>query len=74
MGERWHDVGPVVAHSRGWSAEDMENNVEAVRHSQALREGCRELVKRSMALARTVVEAAAGPARISRGGRKAHRG
>ena len=30
---------PFIAHSRGWSAEDMERNVEYVRQSAALRQG-----------------------------------
>ena len=30
---------PFIAHSRGWSAEDMENNVRYVQRSKALREG-----------------------------------
>ena len=64
---------PYVAHSRGWSAEDMENNVAAIKASTALREGCRELASRSVALAQTLVDAAAPPERIARGGRKAQR-
>ena len=30
---------PYIAHSRGWSCEDMEKNVEIVRHSKELAEG-----------------------------------
>ena len=30
---------PYIAHSRGWSAEDMERNVEELRTSQELRDG-----------------------------------
>lgn len=64
---------PYIAHSRGWSAEDMENNVAAIRNSETLREGCRELANRSIALAQTLVAAGAGPQRIAHGGRKAQR-
>ena len=64
---------PYIAHSRGWRAEDMENNVAAIKASTALREGCRELASRSVALAQTLVDAAAPPQRIARGGRKAQR-
>ena len=63
---------PYVAHSRGWSAEDMENNQRAVAQSEALREGARGLVDRCAAMARVLLDAApAAPA--PRGGRKAHR-
>ncbi len=37
---------PYIAHSRGWSAEDMENNVRMVAESEGLREGARALVDR----------------------------
>jgi CDGSH-type Zn-finger protein/multimeric flavodoxin WrbA len=65
---------PFIAHSRGWSAEDMENNVEYVRSSEDLREGARELVDRSLALARTLVDAGAGASTTCRVGRKANPG
>ena len=32
---------PFIAHSRGWSAEDMENNVAYVRETEHLREARR---------------------------------
>lgn len=41
---------PYIAHSRGWSAEDMENNVRYVQDSNALREAARELVDRALAV------------------------
>jgi nitrite reductase/ring-hydroxylating ferredoxin subunit/multimeric flavodoxin WrbA len=63
---------PFVAHSRGWSAEDMERNVELVARSEELRAGARALVDRSVALARTLLDAADDGARTERGGRKAH--
>jgi multimeric flavodoxin WrbA len=64
---------PFVAHSRGWTAEDMENNVAFVQQSRELREGAHHLVARSLALARRLVEEQPTPERIERGGRKAHR-
>lgn len=64
---------PYIAHSRGWSAEDMEKNVTAVRESQALHDGARELVARAVALAQRLTDAAGGPERVARGGRKAQR-
>jgi multimeric flavodoxin WrbA/nitrite reductase/ring-hydroxylating ferredoxin subunit len=38
---------PYIAHTRGWSAEDMENNVAYVQRSDELREAARELVDRA---------------------------
>jgi len=63
---------PYIAHSRGWTAEDMERNVEVVAESQELREGARALVDRALAAAARALAAEAGAA-IVRGGRKAHR-
>lgn len=63
---------PYIAHSRGWSAEDMERNVRFVQESEALREGAADLVARAIALARTLRSQAVGEARTTRGGRKAH--
>lgn len=63
---------PYVAHSRGWTAEDMENNVAAVRDSTALHEGAGQLALRAVELARRLL--ATDPAtKVERGGRKAHR-
>lgn len=42
---------PYIAHSRGWSAEDMENNIRYVRESQELHEAAGELVGRSVQMA-----------------------
>ena len=39
---------PFIAHSRGWDAEDMENNVRQVKMSEALREASQELVTRAV--------------------------
>jgi len=61
---------PFVAHSRGWSAEDMERNVAAVRDSKALHEGAKALAQRSVGLAERLL-ATAPPERTARGGRKA---
>lgn len=63
---------PFIAHSRGWSAEDMENNVAFVRQSAELHEGARELAARTVAKAEQLVAAAHGAERTPRGGRKAH--
>ncbi|HEX5131288.1 MAG TPA: Rieske 2Fe-2S domain-containing protein [Candidatus Krumholzibacteria bacterium] len=59
---------PYIAHSRGWSAEDMERNVAVVQHSEQLREGARALVDRSVELAGRLL--ATTPHALKRGGRK----
>jgi len=64
---------PFVAHSRGWTAEDMEHNIAEVRQSEELREGTRALVERAVETARTLLERSAGAGKTPRGGRKAHR-
>ena len=64
---------PYVAHSRGWSAEDMENNVRSVECSTELREGTRALLDRAVELARRLSETRLSAPKVPRGGRKAHR-
>jgi nitrite reductase/ring-hydroxylating ferredoxin subunit/multimeric flavodoxin WrbA len=63
---------PFIAHSRGWSAEDMERNVEFVRNSTELREAAGELVDRAVELAEFLRGRVPHPGKMSRGGRKAH--
>lgn len=63
---------PYIAHSRGWSHEDMERNVEIVRDSKDLAEGAAMLTKRCLDLARHLIERDEAPTSIERGGRKAH--
>jgi len=46
---------PFIAHSRGWSAEDMENNVAFVQQSEKLRESACELVNRAVENANQLV-------------------
>jgi multimeric flavodoxin WrbA len=64
---------PYVAHSRGWSAEDMENNVRAVEASAELRAGTHALLERAVELARRLRETHPCATHVPRGGRKAHR-
>jgi nitrite reductase/ring-hydroxylating ferredoxin subunit/multimeric flavodoxin WrbA len=64
---------PYVAHSRGWSAEDMENNVRSVQDSVELREGTQALLERAVELAKRLRETNLCAAKVPRGGRKAHR-
>jgi nitrite reductase/ring-hydroxylating ferredoxin subunit/multimeric flavodoxin WrbA len=63
---------PFVAHSRGWSAEDMENNIAHVKSDQDLRDGCKALSDRCLQLAEGLVVRGEGTKSIERGGRKAH--
>jgi hypothetical protein len=59
---------PYIAHSRGWSAEDMERNVEIVRSSEALKSASHELVDRCVDLAERLL--ATTPPPVPRSGRK----
>ena len=63
---------PYIAHSRGWSHEDMEVNVELVRNSTELADGAAELAKRCLALAHRLIATDHTPGVIERGGRKAN--
>jgi hypothetical protein len=61
---------PYVAHTRGWSAEDMEHNVDHVRASAGFHDGARALVDRGIEMARRRM--ATDPAeQTTRAGRKA---
>ena len=46
---------PYIAHSRGWTAEDMERNIDYVKQSEELRQAARELVDRSANLAERLI-------------------
>jgi len=63
---------PFIAHSRGWSAEDMERNNSEVQHSRELREGAQALVTRAAEMARFMVGGQLVLHALARGGRKAH--
>jgi hypothetical protein len=62
---------PYIAHSRGWSHEDMENNVAIVRQSEELADGARMLAGRLLDLAGQLIQAQPCVS-IERGGRKAN--
>ena len=62
---------PYIAHSRGWSAEDMEQNVNFVQQSEELRAGAHQLVQRAMGMATTLRNSNCTQERVHRGGRKA---
>jgi multimeric flavodoxin WrbA/nitrite reductase/ring-hydroxylating ferredoxin subunit len=63
---------PFVAHSRGWSAEDMENNEQYVRESKVLHDGAAALACRAADMARVMIESTLGQGALVRGGRKGH--
>jgi len=65
---------PFVAHSRGWTAEDMEKNIAEVKSSEELRQGTRELADRAIEMANALLTRTDdAAAKTARGGRKAHR-
>lgn len=64
---------PYIAHTRGWSSEDMERNIAHVQKSEELREAARGLADRAVEMSRIVLEHCAMPAHLPRGGRKAYR-
>ncbi len=63
---------PFIATSRGWSAEDMENNIKYVKNSKDLGEGAKDLVKRSIQKAKKLIAYEDLNEKMHRGGRKAH--
>ena len=63
---------PFVAHSLGWTAENMERNIQVVQASEELRTGTRELTERAIATAREQLTATPADHTMARGGRKAH--
>jgi hypothetical protein len=64
---------PYIAHSRGWSAEDMEQNQLAVQQSSMLHDGAAALARRCVEMAQMMVSSTLGEHALVRGGRKAHR-
>jgi len=58
---------PFIAHSRGWSPEDMENNVAMERNSKELADGACMLAKRLLDLAARLIAQDEAPASIERG-------
>lgn len=63
---------PFIAHSRGWSAEDMENNVRSVEQSAELRQGAEALADRAVRMAADILKLEFTHEQVARGGRKAH--
>ncbi len=75
----WAEVGcqfpqfPFIAHSRGWSAEDMERNICEVQNSRELRDAAQGLVTRAADLAQLMVAGQVPEHHLIAGGRKAHK-
>ena len=63
---------PFIGHSRGWSAEDMENNVAQVQDSPELHAGACSLVDRCLEMATRLIASGQTIAQTERGGRKAN--
>jgi len=61
---------PYIAHSRGWSAEDMERNVAYVQQSESLHQAARELAGRAVNTAKVLLATQMEPEKVARGGRK----
>ncbi len=60
---------PYIGHSRGWSHEDMENNVRIVRESKALAQGAAALAERCLEMSRKLIDSPVRPV-TERGGMK----
>ena len=75
----WAEIGcqfpqfPFIAHSRGWSAEDMERNICEVQNSRELREAAQALVARAADMAKLMVQGQIPDSHLVSGGRKAHK-
>ncbi len=63
---------PFIAHSRGWSAEDMENNERYVQSSGELHEAAAALVRRCADMAKVMIAGTLGEHALVGGGRKGH--
>ena len=63
---------PFIAHSRGWSAEDMENNTRYVAKSKELHEAAQALMSRAVDMANLMVAGQVPAQGLIRGGRKGH--
>ena len=61
---------PYIAHSRGWTAEDMEKNVKVVQTSEVLKGAAQELVDRSIEHAARLLATEPPVNKVPRGGRK----
>ncbi len=63
---------PFIAHSRGWTAEDMENNIRHVRESEDLKNAARSLAGRAINTSKWLLESCKAQ-ELVQAGRKANR-
>ncbi len=64
---------PYIAHSLGWSAENMERNISYVQTSEELCKGAADLARRSIEMSkRLICSAGIVGESVERAGRKAH--
>jgi multimeric flavodoxin WrbA/nitrite reductase/ring-hydroxylating ferredoxin subunit len=63
---------PFIAHSRGWSAEDMERNIAYVKRSVELQDGAKALAERTLEKARYLITQPP-VLKTERAGRKSHK-
>jgi len=63
---------PFIAHSRGWTAEDMENNIRHVRESEDLKNAAKALGARAVNTASWLLNSCPSQDLV-RAGRKANR-
>jgi len=61
---------PYIAHSLGWSMENMERNVAYVEKNEELRRGARALVQRALEFSKLVRGEEVPEGKLARGGRK----
>lgn len=47
---------PFIGHSRGWAAEDMDNNISYVRSSKELHRAAKDLVERAAAMSKALLK------------------
>lgn len=64
---------PFVAHSRGWSAEDVERNICEVQNSRELRATVQQLVTRTADMAKLMVTGQTPQHQPAADSRKAHK-
>ena len=62
---------PYIAHTMGWDAEDMEKNMDYVDKSTGLKEGAKDLVRRSIDMAKIILHDHKAEEKIVKPGRKA---
>jgi hypothetical protein len=62
---------PFIAHTRGWDAEDMESNIAYVAESDDLKNGAKDLARRSTEMAKIILQQHLSQEKIVKAGRKA---